>query len=71
MSIKITDHALVRFLERVHKIDVKKLRAAVLTKHQQKMGEMGDCEITIKSNGLKYVIKDKTLITIVDTKEHK
>ena len=66
-KIKISDHALVRFLQRVHKIDVEKLRSAVLTERQKKMGSLGDC--TINSGKHRYIIKDQTLVTILGDEE--
>lgn len=63
MSVKISDHALVRWLERVQGIDVEALRRKVLTKKQIQMAEIG-CH-KIKTNNGVFVIENMTVKTVL------
>jgi hypothetical protein len=58
-TVRVTDHALVRFLERAGGLDVEGLRvhlAASLTAAATVAARLGDCEVKIVVDGLTYVL---------------
>ncbi|PZQ45235.1 MAG: hypothetical protein DI551_07965 [Micavibrio aeruginosavorus] len=61
--IHVSDHALVRWLERVHGIDVDALRAKMLTSAQIRHIENGAS--VIKSKGHQYVVENNTIVTVI------
>jgi len=62
--VAITEHALLRYLERVYKFDIKKLKENLLTEKvieyikNYKSGK-------ITENGITYVFKNKVIVTIL------
>lgn len=64
----VTDHALVRWLERVKGIDVDAIRAEILTPERKAMINAGAGEI--KGDGFCLKIRNKAVITVY-TKERK
>lgn len=67
--IDVSDHALIRFLERQGGLDVKSLRrdlGAALERARLAAGKVGASDYTIKWDGVVYIIKDETLVTLFD-----
>lgn len=63
-EVKVSDHALLRYIERVMGADLDKFRAAILTEQNRKAIEFaGDC--TIKSGGVEFVVKNRTVVTVI------
>lgn len=67
MTIRISDHALLRWLERVHEIDVEAFRQQLL--HEVAPAAVVGASIgkrfTLKRPEANYVIDNDTLITVV------
>lgn len=67
--IHVTDHALVRFLERSGALDVEQLRAMIagsLERGRKVAERAGIADYTIAVDGLKYIVVDGHLITVLD-----
>lgn len=63
-EVKVSDHALLRYIERAMGVDLDKFRAAILTEQNRKAIEFaGDC--TIKSGGVEFVVKNRTVVTVI------
>jgi hypothetical protein len=69
-DVRITDHALLRYVERVFKIDVDALRRQILTDGVAKGIENGASTITV--NGIQFRVKDRSIVTVIggDQKMH-
>lgn len=60
MKLRVTDHALVRFLEVAGGIDVEAFRSHVergLQRAHQAAAQMGVGEYLIRSNGLTFIVR--------------
>jgi hypothetical protein len=70
-DVRITDHALLRYVERVFKIDVDALRRQILTDGVVKGIEHGASTITV--NGIQFRVKDRSIVTVIgsDQKTHR
>lgn len=65
----VSEHALLRYLERVKGIDMLAIKQEILTeKVVAAINQFGSCKIG-NGSGLKYVVKDRTIISIVDENE--
>jgi hypothetical protein len=67
--IRISDHALLRFLERSGAVDTDAFRALLsvsLERGRRAAERAGLSEFSIVADGLKYVVRDGTLITVLD-----
>lgn len=59
---RVTDHALVRWLERVHGINTSKLKREILNE----VGQYLEMEpISVHKNGYDYKIKEGRVITVI------
>lgn len=66
--IHVTDHALVRFLERSGALDVEALRgliAASLERGRRTAERAGIADYAILADGLTYVIEGGALVTVL------
>ncbi|SIP95677.1 hypothetical protein [Bosea sp. TND4EK4] len=66
--IHVTDHALVRFLERSGALDVEQLRRMIsssLERGRKAAERAGVAEFAICVDGLRYVVEDSTLVTVI------
>jgi hypothetical protein len=65
IDIELTDHAIVRYLERFYKLNIDNVRKEILTPEiiemTQKMG--GNYKFTL--NEVDFIIKDYKLVTII------
>lgn len=61
-EIKVTDHAVIRYLERVKGIDIQKIRKDICSTPQKQLKKLGDGEYPM--NGHKIVVKNGTVITV-------
>lgn len=65
--IRVTDHALVRFLERSGAMDVEQQRATIsgsLERGRKVAERAGIAEFAICVDGLRYVVEDNHLVTV-------
>jgi predicted nuclease with TOPRIM domain len=69
-DIHITDHALLRYVERVFGIDVDAVRWEILTDSVARCIELGASTITVK--GIQFRVKDRSIVTVIgsDQKAH-
>jgi hypothetical protein len=58
----VTDHFLLRYIERVHGVDMQKLREHILTDKMKLALHSGAKSVT--SNGYRYIIEDGQFITV-------
>jgi predicted nuclease with TOPRIM domain len=70
-DVHITDHALLRYVERVFGIDVDAVRRQILTDGVAKCIELGASTITV--NGIQFRVKDRSIVTVIgsDQKTHR
>lgn len=71
MSIGISDHALLRFLERGGGLDIEALRLQLtvsLARAHSAARSVADCDYLIKADGMIYVVRGETVTTILDDK---
>jgi hypothetical protein len=69
LVIRVSDHALVRFLERAGGFDLAPLKTAIqasLNRAVAAADEIGSNEFTVVADGLRYFVKNGTVITITD-----
>lgn len=68
MNLRVSDHALVRFLERAAGLDVEGLRARIgasLARSVAAADRMGADDITVIADGLLYVVRNGTVVTVL------
>ena len=70
VDVRITDHALLRYVERIFRIDVDAVRREILTDGVAKCIELGASTITV--NGVQFRVKDRSIVTVIgnDQKNH-
>jgi dTDP-4-amino-4,6-dideoxygalactose transaminase len=61
--IKVSDHALIRYIERVKGIDLEGYRAEMLSVERRAAINAGATAITI--DGAKFVVKDRAIVTCI------
>ncbi|SFD72979.1 hypothetical protein SAMN05428997_14627 [Bosea sp. CRIB-10] len=67
--IRVTDHALVRFLQRSGAADVEQLRwtiAAGLERGRRAAERIGLVDYVIVADGLKFVVEAGVVVTVLD-----
>lgn len=65
----VSEHALIRYLERVKGINMEAIKKEMLTERVVlAINQVGNCKIS-NGNGLKYVVKDHTIVSVVDENE--
>jgi hypothetical protein len=68
MIVNVSDHALVRFLERAGGLDVEGLRASLgasLSRAGAAAKAIGAGEFAVKADGLVYVIERGVVVTVL------
>jgi hypothetical protein len=66
--LSVSDHALVRFLERAGGLDVEALRArltASLARAADAAAALGVAEFTVKADGLAYLVSAGVVVTVM------
>jgi hypothetical protein len=66
--LSVSDHALVRFLERAGGLDVEALRArltASLARAADAAAALGVAEVTVKADGLAYLVSAGVVVTVM------
>ena len=67
-SLRISDHALVRFLERAGGHDIDGMREALsrsLGRARKAAETLGASEYAVIADGLEYVIRDDVVVTVL------
>jgi hypothetical protein len=60
----VTEHAMLRYIERVLGVDLKEVEDAILTESNLKLIEFSpNCKI--KSHGIEFIVKSKKVISVV------
>lgn len=72
IDVTVTDHAVLRYLERVHGVDIEVIRSNLVSrKMREKIVKLkGDGEWVL-SNGYRYIFRDYKLVTIKPPHEHR
>ena len=68
--IRVSDHALLRFIERAGGLDVETLRTALegsLKRGVTAANAIGSTDVVIVADGLTYIIKNNVVVTILAT----
>jgi len=69
MIVRVSDHALVRFIDRGFGCDVEQLRAVLaelLARGAGAAAQIGGGSYAVKIDGLSFVIKDGVVVTVLD-----
>lgn len=69
MSIGITDHALLRFLERAGGLDVESLRASLaasLDRAHAAARSVTSSDYLVRADGMLYVVRGDAVTTVLD-----
>lgn len=67
--IRVSDHALLRFIERAGGLDVEALRSALegsLKRATSAAADIGAREVVITADGLRYVVVNSVVVTITE-----
>ncbi len=65
-EIQVTEHALLRYVERVLNVDINQLKSNILTDNNRAIIDFaGSGTCRIKSNGIEFVVKDRQVISVV------
>ncbi len=67
ITTKVSDHALLRYLERYYKIDMEKMRAEIMTPIVEAAIKAG--AKTVKVHGIAFVLRDNTIVTSLIEKD--
>lgn len=67
--VEITDHAVLRFLERVHGVDIDKVRADMQSPALAIANTFG-CPVLIGRHGERLVIRDGVVVTVIAKARH-
>lgn len=59
----VSEHAVLRFLERRYKLDIEAIKAEILTPERIKMVEAGVREIAV--DGVRFRIQNNTVVTVI------
>lgn len=62
-DVRVSDHALLRYIERVNGIDFDDARRSILTPTVVEAIRAGAKRVRV--DGMVYIIKDKTIVTII------
>ena len=63
-KIIVSEHAMLRYLERVRGIDLQEISDIILTEKSVKVvQEFGDCKINTE-NGFKIIVKNNSVVTV-------
>jgi hypothetical protein len=65
--VRVSDHALLRFIERAGGLDVETLRTALevsLKRAVNAADTIGQKELVIVADGLRYVLRDNVVVSI-------
>ena len=69
--IRVTDHALVRFLERAGGLDVEPIRQMLsqsLDRAAEAAEQLGETKVTVIGGGLRYVVCNGVLVTVTEAR---
>jgi len=61
---EISDHAVLRYIERVYGVDISRLRAEMKTPALATADKFG-CPVLIGKHGERLVIRDGTVVTVI------
>ena len=62
--VKISDHAILRYIERVHGIPIDSLRNQMADGIRKKLPKDHPPNVVVKSEGARFVIEDNVLVTV-------
>lgn len=66
-GVRVSDHALVRFLERAGGFEIEAIRTAIessLRRANNKAAEIGSVDYEVRADGLRYVVRDNVVVTV-------
>lgn len=69
MTVNISDHAVIRFLERVKGVGIERIRAEMTTPALATADAFG-APVLIGRNGERLVIRDGTVVTVIAKTRH-
>ncbi|WP_336802006.1 hypothetical protein [Kaistia sp. MMO-174] len=72
-AISVTDHAVLRFMERVHDLDIDAIRQRIAERVERSVELAtsldGEGTVTVVKDGFRYVVKGGTVVTITRTRD--
>ena len=64
----VSEHAIIRWLERVKGIDLNEIRAEILDGRSNQIRQLGSCNFKLP-NGMKMVVRGHVVVTILDKQQ--
>jgi len=64
-EIRVTDHAILRYLERIKGVDVGKIRKVLLPSKVEKSVKDGGSGVYVVDTSHKLRVKDRTVVTVL------
>ena len=64
---KVTDHAVLRWIERVDGVDLAKVRAAILAQGREQWIAAGVASVTLPDLGVSLVVRNGVVVTVKPT----
>lgn len=64
----VSEHAIIRWLERVKGIDLNQIRAEILEGRSSQIRQLGSCNFKLP-NGMKMVVRGHVVVTILDKQQ--
>ncbi len=71
MKARITDHAVLRYLERVRGMDIEAIRAEILTDERRKAIELGASAIKVPEHNFALKVRGGAVVTCLNLKDKK
>lgn len=66
--IRVSDMAMLRFLERTHSLDVEAMRTAIgdsLTRAASAAAQLGVSTYAVRLDGISFVVRNATVTTVI------
>ena len=63
-KLHVSDHALLRYMERGHGLDIDKMRQQLKEGVQKKLPPDYNGKVILKTDGLNFVVQNSVLVTV-------
>lgn len=64
--LQVSDHAVLRYIERVMEIDIEKIKAIILSDRAKAFADNGFGDGTFPNGDHRAVVKDKMIVTVLE-----
>ncbi len=71
-QIIVTEHAMLRYLQRVENLDVEALQNRILTDETKEIiNQLGTCKINVPNSDIVLIVKDRNIVTVDEKRRDK